>query len=133
MTQNRSALDKMHSVFPFGVRLKNGPWLFCSWFCTEKPHPMVHWADNCATVGRTRIMSTSVTETRMKPADKIPARKANNQASFCESILKNNMETDAAMELVQHLDETGLHIVFTNNTKICFSLLQVYLSKSVFE
>jgi hypothetical protein len=40
----------------------------------------VHWADNYATVGSIRIMSTSVTETRMKSAVKIPARKTNNQA-----------------------------------------------------
>jgi hypothetical protein len=39
---------------------------------------MVHWADNYATVGRICIMSTSVTETRMRLAVKIPARKTNN-------------------------------------------------------
>jgi len=111
-TMSRSALDKLQTVFPFGVRLKNG--LFRSWFCTEKPHSMVHWADNYATVGRIRIMSTSVTETRMKSAVKIPARKTNNQATFGGSILKNNMEVEAAMELSRHLDETGLHIVYTN-------------------
>ncbi len=74
---------------------------------------MVHWADNYAYMGRIRIMSTSVTETRMKSAVKIPARTTNNQASFGSSILKNNMEMEAAIELSQHLDETGLHIVYT--------------------
>jgi hypothetical protein len=72
---------------------------------------MVHWADNYATVGRICIMSTSVTETRMRSAVKIPARKTNNQASFGGSILQNNMEVEAAMELSRHLDETGLHKV----------------------
>ena len=86
---------------------------------------MVHWADNYATVGRIRIMSTSVTETRMKSAVKIPARKTNNQATFGGSILKNNMEVEAAMELSRHLDETGLHIVYKTYT----SKLKVYILK----
>ena len=42
-----------------------------------------------------------------------PARKTNNQASFGGSILKNNMEAEAAMELQRHLDETGVHQVHT--------------------
>ncbi len=71
----------------------------------------MHWADSFATVDSIRIMSTSVTETRMKSAVKIPARKTNNQASFGDSILKNNMEAEAAMELSRHLDEAGLHKV----------------------
>ena len=70
---------------------------------------MTHWADNYATVGRIRVMSTQVTEGRMKSAVKTKARKANNQASFGGSLLKNNMEVEAAMELSLHLDETGLH------------------------
>jgi hypothetical protein len=51
----------------------------------------------------------------------IPARKTNNQASFGGSILKNNMEAEAAMELLRHLDETGLHIVYTiyQSSNIC--------------
>jgi hypothetical protein len=75
---------------------------------------MVHWVDNYATVGRICIMSTSVTETQMRLAVKIPARKTNNQATFGGSILKNNMEGEAAMELSRHLDQKGLHIVYTN-------------------
>jgi hypothetical protein len=89
---------------------------------SEKPGPhsmMTHWADsdNYETVGRIRIISTCVTESRMKTAVKTPARKTNNQASFrvCGSLLKNNMEVEpeAAMELQRHLDETGLHRVYT--------------------
>jgi hypothetical protein len=68
---------------------------------------MTHWADNYATVGRIRIISISVTETRMKSAIKIPSRKTNKQASFGGSLLKNNMDSEAAMELQRHLDETG--------------------------
>ena len=80
---------------------------------------MTHWADNYATVGRTRIISTSVCETRMKTAVKVPSKKTltnaklNNQASFCGSLLKNNMEVEAAMELQRHLDESGVHRVCT--------------------
>ena len=70
-----------------------------------------YWADNYSTVGRIRIISTSVTESRMKTAVKTPSRKTNNQASFGGSLLKNNMEVEAAMELQRHLDETGVHRV----------------------
>jgi hypothetical protein len=75
-------------------------------------------------------MSTSVTETLMKSAVKIQARKTNNQASFCCSILRNNMKMEAAMEpeLVLHLDETGLLIVYTAYTLICKSL-HIYTKK----
>ena len=45
----------------------------------------------------------------MKSAVKTKARKTNNQASFGGSLLKNNMEVEAVMELARHLDETGLH------------------------
>ena len=55
---------------------------------------MTHWAENYETVGRIRIISTCVTESRMKMAVKTPARKTNNQASFGGSILKNNMEVE---------------------------------------
>ncbi len=65
-TLSRNALENLQRVFPYGVRYRNGT--FRSWFCTEKPHStrMTHWADNYATagVGRIRIISTSVTETR---------------------------------------------------------------------
>ncbi len=76
---------------------------------------MTHWADNYSTVGRIRNISTSVTESRMKTAVKTPSRKTNNQASFGGSLLKNNMEVEAAimMELQRHLDETGVHRVCT--------------------
>ena len=110
-TMSRNALENLQRVFPYGVRYANGT--FRSWFCTEKPHSMTHWADNYAAVGRIRIISTSVTESRMKTAVKTPPRKTNNQASFGGSLLKNNMEVEAAMELQQHLDETGVHRVCT--------------------
>ena len=110
-TMSRNALETLQRVFPYGMRSKNGT--FRSWFCTEKPHSMTHWAENYETVGRIRIISTCVTESRMKSAVKTPARKTNNQASFGGSILKNNMEVEAAMELQRHLDETGVHQVHT--------------------
>ena len=49
----------------------------------------------------------------MKTAVKTPARKTNNQASFGSSLLQNNMEVEAVIELARHLDETGLHRVRT--------------------
>ena len=109
-----NAPENLHRVFPYGFRSKNGT--FRSWFCTEKPHSMTHWADNYKIVGRIRIISTRVAESRMKTAVKTPAQKTNNQASFGGSLLKNNMEVDlveAAMELQRHLDETSFHRVFT--------------------
>ena len=65
-------------------------------------------------IGRISIISTTVTETRMKLAVKTKAKKTNNQASFCGSLLKNNMEVEAAMEMQRHLDETGVQEVCTN-------------------
>ena len=56
------------------------PAAYASWFCTEKPHLMVHWADNYYTVVRTRIISANVTESRMNTSVNTPARKTNNQA-----------------------------------------------------
>ena len=118
-TLSRNALETLQKVFPYGVRYRNGT--FRSWFCTEKPHSMTHWADNYATVGRIRIISTSPTETRMKTAVKIPSRKTNNQASFGGSLLKNNMEVEAAMEMQRHLDETGLslHHLYMSYLRVC--------------
>jgi hypothetical protein len=110
-TLSRNALVNLQRVIPYGVLYRNGT--FRSWLCTEKPHSMTHWADNYATVGRIRIIYTTVTETRMKSAIKIPSRKTHNQASFGGSLLKNNMEVEAAMELQRHLDETGVHRVCT--------------------
>jgi hypothetical protein len=53
----------------------------------------------------------------MKSAVKTKARKTNNQASlknrFGGSLLRNNMDVEASMELARHLDETGLHHVYT--------------------
>jgi hypothetical protein len=50
----------------------------------------------------------------MKSAAKTKAKKTNNQASFGGSLLKNNMEVEAAMELQRYLDETRVHQVCTN-------------------
>ena len=95
-TLSRDALEGLQKVFPYGVTYKSGT--FRSFFCCEKPHSMTHWADNYATVGRIRVMLTQVTEGRMKSAVKTKARKTNNQASFGGSLLKNNMEVEAAMQ-----------------------------------
>ena len=57
---SRNALETLQRVFPYGVRYRNGT--FRSWFCTEKAHSLTHWADNYATVGRIRIISTCATE-----------------------------------------------------------------------
>jgi hypothetical protein len=70
--QKHDALENLQRVFPYGVRSKNGT--FRSLFCTGKPHSMTHCPDNYATVGRIQIISTSVTETRMKTAVKTPSR-----------------------------------------------------------
>ena len=48
----------------------------------------------------------------MKTAVKTKAKKTNNQASFGGSILKANMEVEAAIELGHDLDETGMPCVF---------------------
>ena len=48
---------------------------------------------------RTISTVTNVTESRMKTAVKTKAKKTNNQASFGGSILKANMEVEAAIEL----------------------------------
>ena len=58
-------------------------------------------------------MSTQVTESRYKSTVKTKARKTNNHASFGGSLLQNNMEVEAAIELARHLDETGSHLVCT--------------------
>jgi hypothetical protein len=53
----------------------------------------------------------------MKSAVKTPSQKTNNQASFGGSLLKNNMEVEAVMELQRPRDldelETGVHRVCT--------------------
>ncbi len=66
-------------------------------------------------MGRIRIISSTVTETRMKSAVKTKAKKTNNQAMFGGSlrVLQHNMEVEAAMEMQRHLDETGVLQVCT--------------------
>ena len=63
-------------------------------------------------MGRSRIQSTSVTENKMKDALAVKklSKKTNNHASFGGSLLKNNMDVEAAMEMQRHLDETGLSL-----------------------
>jgi hypothetical protein len=60
-------------------------------------------------------ISTNVTESRMKTAVKTKAtrKKTNNQASFGggRSILKANIEVEAAIQLAHDLDETGMPCV----------------------
>ncbi len=95
----------------------------------------LHDALDYATEGHIHIMSTSVTGTRTKSAVKIPAHKTNNQASFGGSLLKNNMDMEAVMELARHLDNTGLLIVYSVYTSASKGLLigfkKVYTSKKI--
>jgi hypothetical protein len=49
-TKSRDALDTLQKEFPFGVRLADGT--LSLYWCTEKPHSMVHWASTYKTVGR---------------------------------------------------------------------------------
>jgi hypothetical protein len=69
---------------------------------------MVLWASYRRTVGRPHTISTNVTESRMKTAVKTKAKMTNNQALFGGSIIKANMELEAAIQLAQDLDETGM-------------------------
>ena len=112
-TKSRDALHTLQKEFPYGVRRADGT-LRLYW-CTEKPHSMVHWASNYRTVGRCRTISANVTESRMKTAVKTKARKTNNQASLGGSILKANMEVDseAAVELAHDRDLAGTQPVCT--------------------
>ena len=125
------ALEGLQRVsrFPYGVTYRNGA--FRSFFCCEKPHSMTHWApwaDNYATMGRIRTMSTQVTESLYKSSVKTKARKTNKQASFGCSLLQNNMEVEAAIKLVRHLDETGLHRVRTRFDQTWSGLVGSYHS-----
>ncbi len=64
--------------------------------------------------GLTRSRSTEpVASSRYKSTVKTKARKTNNHASFGGSLLQNNMEVKAAIELARHLDETGSRQVRT--------------------
>ncbi len=107
--KSRNALDTLQKEFPYGVRRADGT-LRLYW-CTEKPHSMVHRASTYRTVGKCSTISTNVTESRMKTVVKTKSRKTNNQASFGGSILKANMEVEAAVELEHDLDATGMHSV----------------------
>ena len=121
--KSRQALQTLQTVFPYYVTLRNGTRR--SLFCTEKAHSMTHWGDNYFTVGRCRNATTQVTETRMKSAVKTKAKNTNNQASFGMSLLKHNQNVEAAMELSLHLDEKGLHRVWTGLAAFFFCLQYV--------
>ncbi len=81
---------------------------------------------NLRTVGLPSTISTNVTEGRMKTvtaaAVKTKAKKNNNQASFGGSILKNNMEVEAAIELAHDLDATGMH-------SVCFKVALCWIAR----
>jgi hypothetical protein len=111
INMSSEALATLQKEFPFGVQRSDGT-LRLFW-CTEKPHSMVHWASNRRTVDRPRTISTNVTESRMKTAVKTKTKKTNNQASFGGSILKANMDSqvEAAIQLEHYLDETGMPCV----------------------
>ena len=108
-TMSRDALATLQKEFPFGVQRSDGT-LRLFWR-TEKPHSMVHWASNRRTVGAPRTISTNVTCEPLEPDEDgrhDQGEEANNQASFGESILKANMEVEAAIELAHDLDETSM-------------------------
>jgi hypothetical protein len=108
-TKSRDALDNLQKDFPFGVWRADG--ILRLYWCTEKQHSMMHWTSNYRTVGWCSTISANVAESRMKTAVKTKARKTNNQASFGSSILKANMEVEAAIELAHDLDATEMHSV----------------------
>ncbi len=116
-TLSRNALENLQRVFPYGVRYANGT--FRSWFCTEKPHFMTHWADNYAAVGRTRIISTSRAEARMKTAVKVPSRKTVGQQPGLVRPGRQPPQEQHGGEggdgaaATWHLDESGMHQVYT--------------------
>ncbi len=57
-TMSRDALATLQKEFPFGVQRSDGT--LCLFWCTEKPHSMVHWASNWTTVGRPRASTTGI-------------------------------------------------------------------------
>ncbi len=58
-------------------------------------------------------MDTHMHNAWYKTTVKTKARKTNNQASFGGSLLQNNMEAEAAIEMARRLDDTGLVLVCT--------------------
>ena len=100
-TKSRDALDTLQKEFPYGVRRADGT-LRLYW-CTEKPHSMVHWASNYRTVGRCRTISANVTESRMKTAVKTKAKKTN--ADFMQTL--NARETVCMVQTLQTLQKSA--------------------------
>ena len=74
-------------------------------------HPVQVYTRNA--LAKFAIWSGDPDELEVAVKTKAKTRKTNNQASFGGSLLKNNMEVEAAMEMQRHLDETGVHIVCT--------------------
>ena len=66
----------------------------------ETPHRTTHSLHGDKDTGLNNVYKSSV---------KTKARKTNKQASFSSSLLQNNMEVEAAIEMARHLDrdETG--------------------------
>ena len=57
-------------------------------------------------------------EESLKTAVKTKAKKTNNQASLGGSILKANMEVEAAKELAHDLDQSGMHRVCLHRVEV---------------
>ena len=85
----------------------------------ETPHRMTHSLHGDKDTGLNNVYKSSV---------KTKARKTNKQASFSSSLLQNNMEVEAVIELALHLDETGLHRVSTGFDKTWSGLVGSYHS-----
>jgi hypothetical protein len=84
-TISSDALATLQKEFPFGVQRSDGT--VCLFWCTEKPHSMLHWASNWRTVGAPRTISTNVTESRMKTAVETKAKKTNKHRSAAASSM----------------------------------------------
>jgi hypothetical protein len=67
----------------------------------------------CTVTGPRPSLAGCLSEIKTVTPGLSESRKTNNQASFGGSLFKNNMEVEAAMELQRHLDEHGVHRVYT--------------------
>ncbi len=103
ITMSRDALATLQKEFPFGLQRADG----ASFGARRSRTPcQVHGA-----LVLPRTISTNVAESRIKTAVKTKAKKNNNQASFGGSILKANMEVEAAIEMARDLDASGMSCV----------------------
>ncbi len=86
-TKSSDALVTLQKEFPFGVRRADGT-LRLYW-CTEKPHSMVHWASTYRTVGRIRTISANVTESHGNAAFDRSARVSLPSTSWvCHALIE---------------------------------------------